>query len=229
MEEKERIALFTGHFGSGKTELAVNYSLLQARKGNKTVIVDLDIVNPFFRSSELNGILNAQNVRLISPNFAGTTVDVPSLSSQINTVFQDKDYKVIFDVGGDDIGATALGRFYPYFSREAYSMFYVINVRRPMSGNKMDIINMLKAVEAHSRLKVTDLVNNTNLSYETQVHDIIEGNEIITQVSQELGIPVSCVAGIPRVLEGLPHSLKKKAFPLELFMRPPWEPMELGE
>ena len=95
----ERIAIFTGHFGSGKTELAINYSMAAAASGEKTVIVDLDIVNPFFRTTEKREVLEEQGIKVISPNFAGTGLDIPSLSAQIYSVFQTRDHKVIFDVG----------------------------------------------------------------------------------------------------------------------------------
>ena len=219
----ERIAIFTGHFGSGKTEMAINYSIASARRGNKTVIVDLDIVNPFFRTTEKKDILEREGVEVISPVFAGTGLDIPSLPPQIYSVFQNKEYKVVFDVGGDDIGATALGRFYPYFKPEAYRMYYVINVHRPLSNNKQDIIDLLGSIESHSRLGVTHLINNSNLSYETTICDIMEGQPIVEQVSKELNIPIAYISGMPEILKLLPAELRIKAFPLDIFMRPLWE------
>ena len=186
--EEERLILFAGHFGSGKTEIAVNYAVRSARSGRKTVLVDLDIVNPFFRSSEVRDSLEASGVRVISPNFAGTAVEVPSLPAEIYSVFTDSFEKVIFDVGGDETGARALGQFFPFFRKEQFRMFYIINTKRPLSANLEDILEMLRDVEQNSRLQVTDLVNNTNLSYDTQVHDILQGQKLIRQVSQAVGV-----------------------------------------
>lgn len=222
MRENERIAIFTGHFGSGKTEMAVNYAIRLAREENKVILVDLDIVNPFFRSSEVKGILEKEGIKVFGPTFANTAIDIPSLPPDIISVFQNKECRVIFDVGGDEKGATALGTYYPYFIKEEYRMYYVINIRRPLSAVVNDITNMLRLIEEHSRLKVTDLVNNTNLSYLTEIYDIMEGQAVVEQVSKDLNIPVSYIAGIPGVLKDLPGPLKDRAFPLNIYMLPPW-------
>lgn len=221
--ETDRIAIFTGHFGSGKTEIAINYGIASAKRGNKTIIVDLDIVNPFFRTSEKKDILENQGIKVISPVFAGTGIDIPSLPAEIHSVFQNKEYKVIFDVGGDDTGATALGRFYPYFRQEAYRMYYVINVYRPLSSNKQDIKQMLTSIESHSRLQVTDLINNSNISHETTICDILKGQAVIEELSKELNIPIAYIAGKAEILEKLSDKLRDKALPLDIYMRPPWE------
>ncbi len=221
--EKERLILFTGHFGSGKTELAVNYAIKSAHAGNKTILVDLDIVNPFFRSTEVKDILECHGVKVISPNFATTGVDVPSLPAEVYSVFADKSAKVIFDVGGDEVGAKALGVYYPYFIKEPYRMFYVINARRPFSSNMDDVLEMFHEVQQKSRLKVTDLINNTNLSYETEICDIMEGNEFITQISGRINIPVTYVSGVRELLNKLPDNLNSKLFPIDIYMKPPWK------
>ncbi|HZJ56691.1 MAG TPA: ATP-binding protein [Clostridia bacterium] len=219
----ERIAIFTGHFGSGKTELAINYSIAAATEGKKTVVVDLDIVNPFFRSSEKRDVLEEQGIKVISPNFAGTGIDIPSLSAQIYSVFQTRDHKIIFDVGGDDIGATALGSFYPYFKQDDYRVYYVINIRRPLSNNEQDIMDMLESIETNSRLGVTHLINNSNISYETTIRDLIDGQAVVEGISKVTGKPIAYISGTEEVLMSLPPDLKTKAFPLEIFMTPIWE------
>ena len=218
----ERIAIFTGHFGSGKTELAINYSMAAAARGDKTLIVELDIVNPFFRTTEKRDVLEEQGIKVISPNLAGTGLDIPSLSAQIYSVFQKRDHKVIFDVGGDDIGATALGTFYPYFKEEDYRVYYVINVRRPLSSNEQDIIDMIEAIQANSRLGVSHLINNSNISYETTICDLLDGQAIVEKISMKINRPIAYISGMPEVLKGLPVELRTKAFPLNIFMRPPW-------
>ncbi|HZJ82837.1 MAG TPA: ATP-binding protein [Clostridia bacterium] len=222
-KESKRIVILTGHYGSGKTEIAINYSIGWANRGYKTVIVDLDIVNPYFRSSDKKGVLEDHGIRVISPNFAGTGLDIPSLPAEIFSVFQNKEYKVIIDVGGDDTGATALGRYYPYFMEDSYDMFYVVNVRRPLSNNKEDIVEMLHSIESHSRLKVSYLINNSNISHETTIYDIMEGQDIVERVSAKLNIPIAYISGKPEILALLPDKLKLKAFPLDIYMLPIWE------
>jgi hypothetical protein len=221
--EQERLILLTGHFGSGKTEIAINYAIKSAKEGRKTALVDLDIVNPFFRSTEAKEQLESHGVRVLSPNFAGTTVDVPSLPAEIYSVFTTGQYdKVIFDVGGDEVGARALGMYFPYFTKEPFRMFYVINTKRPLSGSMEDILEMLHEVQLKSRLKVTDLINNTNLSYETEVCDIMEGQVLVKQVSEHVDIPVAYIAGVRELLKQLPSDAGCELFPIDIYMKPPW-------
>ena len=218
----ERLILFTGHFGSGKTEIAINYAINSAKSGHKTILVDLDIVNPFFRSTEVKDQLEAQGVKLISPNFAATTVDVPSLPAELYSVFADKSAKLIFDVGGDEVGARALGQYFPHFQKESYRMYYVINTRRPMSATKEDILDMMQEIQVKSRLKVTDLVNNTNLSYETTIYDIIDGNDLVKEVSRSVNIPIAYTSGLKELLDQLPEDLEGELYPISIYMKPPW-------
>lgn len=218
----ERLILFTGHFGSGKTEISINYALQSINSGQKTILVDLDIVNPFFRSSEVRDQLESQGVKVISPNFVTTGVDVPSLPAEIYSVFTDKSARVIFDVGGDEIGAKALGRFFPYFQSEPYRMYYVINTKRPLSSTKEDILSMMQEVQRTSRLQITHLINNTNLSYDTEICDIIDGHVLVSEISQSLKLPIAYIAGVKELLDKLPDELDGSLFPIRIFMKPPW-------
>jgi len=221
--ESKRIVVFTGHFGSGKTELAINYGVKLARQGQAVTVVDLDIVNPFFRSSEVKGVLEKEGIRLLLPKFVGTTVDVPSLPSEIYSVFQNKNSMAIFDVGGDDAGATVLGRYYPYFMQEPYRMFFVVNVRRPLSSTPEQIIELLKAIESRSRLKVTDLINNTNLMHETNLSHLLEGQVVVERVSEKLNIPIAYISGVVSVIEKLPEEYSSIGFPIDIYLHPPWD------
>ena len=220
--DSKRLILFTGHFGSGKTEIAVNAAIRSAQSGQKTILVDLDIVNPFFRSTEVRDQLEAYGVQVISPNFAATTVDIPSLPAKIYSVFVDQSAKVIFDVGGDEVGAKALGQYFPYFQKEPYEMYYVINTKRPLSAKEEDILYMMQEVQNKSRLKVTHLINNTNLSYETKTCDIIEGQNLISKIAKSVKLPIAYITGVKGVLEQLPEDLEGSLLPISIFMKPPW-------
>ena len=222
MSEKCNITLFTGHYGSGKTELAINYSLKCAREGIRTVLVDLDIVNPFFRSSEIKSVLESEKVEVISPVFATSNINLPALPASIFGLFERKDTQIIFDVGGDEDGARALGRYFPYFQKHDYNMFFVINTLRPFTSNCEDIVTLIKGVEKSSRLKVDFFVNNTNLSYETKPEMIIEGQKIIEEVSEKVNIPIQYISGTKNVLSQLNLKYMQKGFELETFMKPPW-------
>lgn len=218
-----KIDIITGHFGSGKTEFSINYSIYMAQKGLKVALIDLDIVNPFFRTAEVKDILENMGIRVIVPNFAGTAVDVPSLPADIYSVFDDDSYdKIIFDVGGDDLGAVALGRYQSKIIQHPYEMYYVINVKRPLSSTEDQIIEMLESIEKSSRLKVGHIINNTNLSYETTVEDLIEGQHIIDRVSKDVDIPITYVIGTKNIIDQLPSDMKGRAFELKLYMQPIW-------
>lgn len=223
MSEKCNITLFTGHYGSGKTELAINYSLKCAREGTHTVLVDLDIVNPFFRSSEIKSILENEKIEVISPVFATSNINLPALPASIFGLFDRKDCQIIFDVGGDEDGARALGRYFPYFQKHDYNMFFVINTLRPFTSNCEDIVTIIKEVEKSSRLKVEYLINNTNLSYETKPEMIMEGQKIIEEVSGKVNIPIQYISGTKNVLSQLDLKYMQKGFVLETFMKPPWD------
>ncbi len=219
---KERVNIFTGHFGSGKTELSINYALTLKETHEKVAIVDLDIVNPFFRTSEQRDMLVGNGIRVIMPNFANSTVDVPSLPPDILSVLENKCWQVVLDVGGDDLGARVLGRYYHHLTRSGYRMFYVINTKRPLSDTAEIIVDMLRQIEDSSRLKVTDLVNNTNLSYQTRACDIIDGQNIVNEVSKITGLPVTMVTGTENILRQLPRGYRHLVFPMKLYMKPPW-------
>lgn len=223
MKEKEKIIIFTGHFGSGKSECAANYAIESAKQGLKTALVDLDIVNPFFRTAEIEDDLKMHGVHVIAPTLAGSTVSVPALPPEILSVFHDPSYKkIIFDVGGDETGATALGRYKPQFDATPYRMMYVINTRRPLSANQTDIFNLLRMIEQSSRLEVSDLINNTNLSYETEPETLIDGQVIVEQVSKSSGIPICYVSGSEEVIAELNDQFAAEIdrLPLVLFQQP---------
>ena len=164
-----------------------------ARRGEKTALVDLDIVNPFFRSGFHGELLKKEGVHLIASEYTLEASDVPVVSPEVNAAF-DSDYDtVIFDVGGDPVGATALGQYFRRFCRippEDLEVLFIVNTRRPLTQNAADIEEMLDKVQYCSRLKVTGLVNNSNLAGETDVSLLLEGQQILEPVSRKLQIPI---------------------------------------
>lgn len=200
---EKRINIFTGHFGSGKTEVAVNYALKLAEANFKTAIVDFDIINPYFRTADAKDELEKNNIKVILPMYANTNVDVPSIPPEIYSMFQNKEYKVVLDVGGDDLGAKAVSRFKEEIVSDDYEMFFVINTKRIMTDNIEKIVEMIALIEDGANIKVTKLINNSNLLEETTPEIIIEGNKIITEVSRKLGIPIAITAGMEDVISDL--------------------------
>ncbi|NLM42432.1 MAG: ATP-binding protein [Clostridiales bacterium] len=223
MKEDKRIRIITGHYGSGKTEFAVNYTFNLARQGYKTAIVDLDIVNPYFRSREIETEFEEKGIRIIFSSIRGLSGDVPALSSEIYTVLEDKSYQTVIDVGGDKAGATALGRYYDKIDKDDYDMFFVLNANRPLTADRESAIRYLKSIEEGSRQKVTALVNNTHLCGETKIEDIIKGQELCLQVSEEMGLPIKYTVVHKSLINYLPDNIYGQILPIDIYMKKPWE------
>lgn len=213
--------VFTGNYGSGKTEIALNLALASSRQ-MKTTLVDLDIVNPYFRSGEKAEELREAGIRTLMPTYAMTTVDIPALPAEIQSVFEIPSDRVIFDVGGDDTGAAALGRYHPSFMarREQTEMILVINCMRPLTRTKDEILELAMRIQSRGRLKIDLLINNTNLADETTTGMIEEGEKIVLDCAQALnGVPV-ITAGKPDALEQC--RLNTPVFPVKRYMKPDW-------
>lgn len=218
--------IVVGNYGSGKTEL----SLALARHFRKTVagevaLVDLDIVNPYFRSAERADLLKKEGIQVIMPSFALSTVDIPALPAEILSVFEPGRYaRVVFDVGGDDVGAVALGRYYPYFQplRKQTQVLYVVNPFRPLSGTEEDIVALFQLIAQRARITPDMLVNNANLQRRTTADDLIEAQTLLEKVGRRLGLPVGMAVGYERLRDSLPPALRAIFFPIEPLMLPEW-------
>ncbi len=219
----KRIAIFTGHFGSGKTEVAVNYALKTAEKGKKTVIVDLDIVNPFFRTADVKSRLEDQGIKVITPVYANTNVDVPSLPGEISGVFEDRSYNVILDVGGDDLGARAVSRYRDQIAHEDYIHYFVINIKRPMTRTSEEIKAMIWEIQTSAGINVDMLVNNANLLGASTPELLEEASGILESVSAEMSIPVGFISGMEEVLSEYRGDAGIDRLYLKKNIRLPWE------
>ena len=170
----KRVTLFCGHYGSGKSNIAVNYAEMIASSGMPVVLADIDIVNPYFRSADSRKELEEAGVKVISLPFANSNVDLPALPQEVYGLVQRRDIHAVLDVGGDDRGALALGRFVPYILEENdYDMLFVVNFHRPLTTDAESAFEVLREIESASGLRFTGIVNNSNLGEETTA-DIIE-------------------------------------------------------
>ena len=191
-----RVTLFAGHYGSGKTTAAVNYALWLKQQGYDTAIADLDIVNPYFRTRDSMDQLNAAGVRLIASPFAGSNVDAPALPGEAYAVVEDKSLHAVIDVGGDDRGALALGRYVPYLEAEGdYDFLCVINRFRPLTRDADSTIEVLREIEAACRLPFTGICACSNLGGLTRAEDITASLAYTQEVAEKMGLPVvmTCV------------------------------------
>lgn len=215
-----RLALITGHYGTGKTEFAVNLALALAGEGERVALADLDIVNPYFRSRERRELLEAAGVRLIATPQALADADVPALPAELHALLEDRSVRGVLDIGGDPSGARVLARYRPRIVREDYQLLYVVNANRPEVRTAERSVEVLRAIEAVTGLRCTGLVNNTHLCGETGPEDVREGALLAGEVSRLTGVPVVCHAAEARFADSLRDL---ELFPMELRMKKPWE------
>ena len=203
--EHKRLTLFAGHYGSGKTNIAVNYALALAREGKAVCIADLDIVNPYFRTADSAAVLEQAGVELISPQFANTNVDLPALPAEAYKLVTDRSTYAIMDIGGDDRGAYALGRYVPAILEENnYRMVFVANCYRPLTRTPEEAVEVMAEIEAACGLKFTDIINNSNLGSETTAKTVEASASYIEKLSQLADLPVFATSAMESVAEQLP-------------------------
>ncbi len=187
----KRLTIFAGHYGSGKTNLAVNYALKLKREGHAVKIADLDIVNPYFRTKDSEQELRAAGIDLISPAYANSNVDLPALPQEIYSLVQRRDFLGVMDVGGDDRGAYALGRYTPYILEENdYRMVFVANFYRPLTKTPEEALEVMGEIEAACGIRFTCIVNNSNLGNLTTAADIAATGAKAQRLSQISGLPI---------------------------------------
>jgi len=204
--EHKRLTLFAGHYGSGKTNIAVNYALLLASEGKKVCIGDLDIVNPYFRTKDSAKELEAAGIDLISPQFANSNVDLPALPAEAYRLVADKSVYSIMDIGGDDRGAYALGRYVPAILEENnYRMVFVANCYRPLTRTPEDAMEVMAEIEAACGLRFTHIINNSNLGTETTVQTVLDSQAYIDTLSKLSGLPVFATTAVEAVARELPE------------------------
>lgn len=191
MIRTKRVTLFAGHYGSGKTNIAVNYAEYLHKSGFEVIIADLDIVNPYFRTKDSAERLENSGIRIISPEYANSNVDLPALPSELYGVVENRSAHAVLDIGGDDRGAYALGRFTPYILEENdYEMIFVANFCRPLTQTPEEAMEVMREIEAAGGIRFTAIVNNTNLGRETTPKVVYSSASKAQRLSELSGLPV---------------------------------------
>lgn len=217
----KRITIITGHYGCGKTNLAVNLAVNAANEGKSVTIVDLDIVNPYFRTADFRELFNEKGITLIAPDYANSNLDIPSLQFDLEQIAASGGYLII-DVGGDDAGAFALGRYAEALSSygDELDMFYVVNQRRYLTTTSDEALALMYEIETAARLKHTGIINNTNLGSETTLEIIEESAEFAAETAEKAGLPLEFTT-CPEELAEL--SENEDTFPVKVYIKPLWE------
>ena len=212
----KRVLLLCGHYGSGKTNIAVNLAQAIKREYPTVTLADLDIVNPYFRSKDSATELKEAGIRLICSNFANSNVDVPALPPDLYALTDDRRMRAIIDVGGDDRGALVLGRLAPSILEENdYEMLMVINCYRPLTRDAASTLEVMREIEAAGGIRFTALVNNSNLGVETTAEDVLASVRYANEVADMSGLPVVMTTADERLQDELKYKISN-LFPLKL-------------
>ncbi len=219
----KRIRIIIGHYGSGKTEFSVNYTMkLKEVSDGKVAIADLDIVNLYFRSREKQEMFEKKGIEVLASSIEGSALDLPAVSADIITPLEDSSYDYVVDVGGDSVGARVLGRFKNYIKDGDYDMFMVVNANREQTMDIEGIKRHKQTIEATSRLKITGFINNTHLVRETTLEDVLRGDRLLKEASKELGVPIRYVSAMSHIASQIPEGVSGEILPLDLIMRDEW-------
>lgn len=222
--DDRRIRIITGHYGSGKTEFAVNYvKKLRESVDGRVAIADLDIVNVYFRSREKKEELEEEGIQVIASNLDTAVADVPAVSGAMTMPVINKEYQYVVDLGGNDVGTLVLGRIKPLLDHAEADFFMVVNAYRPNTSTPEGIIEQMENLEYAAGLKVTGFINNTNLVRETTAECLLHGDEVLKEVTKRTGVPVKYVSYVKDVMtEEIPEGLSGELFPMEFNMRKTW-------
>ncbi len=218
----KRITIVTGHFGSGKTEFALNYALKLREAGKDVLMIDFDIVNPYYRTKDAEEYLKSRGIEVIAPGFANSNIETPTLPPEIMRAFDDKSKYIIFDAGGDDDGAVPLGVYREHFAREDYDMFFVLNERRMLTQDVDGAFEIFSDILGASRLEFTGVVNNTHLMGYTDEGVIIRGEKLAEEFSKKVGLPLVCTCVSRGTIEKIGElpKLNSQVFTIDLFVGP---------
>ncbi|MGE5235883.1 MAG: cobalamin biosynthesis protein CbiA [Acidobacteriota bacterium] len=219
-----RVTVIVGHFGSGKTEIAVNGAVRLARAGETVALVDLDVVKPYFRSRSAREYMAGLGVRVVAPVGEYAHADLPIVLPEVRGVLRDRRTKVIVDVGGDPIGTRALGSISDAVPRGETEHLLVLNFRRPYTGTVEDAVTMVHEIEAAARLPVTGLISNSHLLGETSPEVVVEGYRMAVEAGRRMGLPVVAVA-VDRSTHAqlVTGAVGCELLPLDRLIKPPFE------
>ncbi len=213
-----KLTIITGHYGSGKTNVSVNLALEAAKSGKKCTVVDLDIVNPYFRTADFEELFSKNGITLKAPLYANSNLDIPALNISIKSILDENDY-VIIDVGGDDEGAKALGRYAKVISEcNDREMLYVINKCRYLTKEPEEALELMREIETASTLKCTGIINNTNLGAETDGNIVSGSQEYARKVAEAAGLPIALTTAKAEFLS----KVTDNPFPIDIFVKTLW-------
>jgi hypothetical protein len=216
--QKKRIHIFTGHYGSGKSEVSLNFAISRSKTAKKTVFADLDIINPYFRSIAYDNILKKNGIIPVSTKYANTNVDIPALTGEVTQYLKDNEATLIIDTGGDDAGAKVIGRYRSEIPVSDALMYFVVNCFRPETRTVEGVMKILDEIRSSSKMDVDYIINNSHLMDKTTDSDIITGYEFARVVSNKTGIPIAFHSVMKENLEKIEFDFIEPVFPMDKYM-----------
>lgn len=217
-----RVTVVIGHYGSGKTNFSLNLALEESRRGRRVALVDLDVVNPYFRAGDYASLLHRQGIEVVTSGLHDTTVDLPALTARAVGVLSEDFDHVIFDVGGDDAGSYALGRFsHTISAADDLRVLYIVNGYRPLTKTPEQAVALLREMEGTGRMPATAIVNNSHLGEWTTEKTILEKVPFGEEVSQLTGLPLFYTTAPQSLAEGLERDIPN-LYPVEILVKPPF-------
>ena len=216
--EFPKITIITGHYGCGKTNVSVNIALMQAKQARRVAVVDLDIVNPYFRTADFGELFADKGIRLVTPMYANSNLDIPALSFDLAGVINEAD-SVIIDVGGDPEGAAALGRYSNVLRKQTdLGLYYVVNKYRYLTSTPKEAVELLMEIEAAGTVPCSGIINNSNLGKLTDGKTVVQSMDYAKEVAKAAGEPLVFTCSEEKNLNGIENGL-----PVEIFVKPVWE------
>lgn len=220
--DTKRLTVVVGHFGSGKTEFAINLALHLAERHKPVALADLDVVDPYFRSRGCADLFAQRGIRLISSSPSGMDADLPSMPPEVLTLMDDPNIHGVLDIGGDASGARVLARYRRRLKECGATVLCVVNANRPLTDTPEKAAAYVRSIEAAAGMAIDGLINNTHLCAQTELEDILSGAALTGEVSALTGIPVFCHTA-PKDIAPAASEHLQPVFPLELYMKKPWE------
>lgn len=222
MLKDKRVRIITGHYGSGKTEFSVNYAVKLADIGKKVSLADLDVVNPYFRSRECEKLFEEKGIELLGFILKEHGMDLPAVSGNVAKALMDKNREYIIDLGGNSAGAKAFASFRKMVEVEECELFFVINANRPETADFQGVMAQLQSIEGTLNMRVTGLINNTHLIWESSEEDIMRGEKLAKEVSEKTGIPIRYTSVKKDLIPKLKEKYSGEIFSVEMYMRKNW-------
>ena len=220
MIDFKRLTIVLGHYGCGKTNLSLNIALDLAARGKRVTIADLDVVNPYFRTGDYKELLQAKGIKVVAPVFVSTNLDNPSLPASMDSIFENRDDYVVVDVGGDDAGAYALGRYAKKINAHPdKDIFYVVNKFRSLTSTPFECAEILYEIENAARIKATAVVNNSHLQHLTTKEDILSSMNFARQTADFLKLPLAFTTAKSEIFSELNS---ERLYKVEQIVKPPF-------